>query len=126
MTEKLKVSFTEISNAAAEHVSSALSKLVDRPVGIEFSKIGVKKVDDLCPLISAEEMVTGVFLPITGDAEGAALLVLTKDDGFTMTDLLNKREPGTTRQLTELDESALKEVGNIITGAYLTVISDTA
>ncbi|MFH1768768.1 MAG: chemotaxis protein CheC, partial [Candidatus Omnitrophota bacterium] len=36
-----------------------------------------------------------------------------------------KRKPGTTRKLNELDKSALKEVGNIICGSFLTVFSNT-
>jgi chemotaxis protein CheC len=42
-----------------------------------------------------------------------------------LSDMLVRRPPGTTRKLTELDESALKEVGNIISGNYLTVLANT-
>jgi chemotaxis protein CheC len=69
-------------------------------------------------------MVAGIYLPVTGDIKGAALLILPKETAFILSDLLVKRPPGTTRKLTPLDESALKEVGNIISGNYLTVLSD--
>ena len=35
-----------------------------------------------------------------------------------------KRAPGTTRKLSGLDKSALKEVGNILSGNYLAVLSN--
>lgn len=64
-------------------------------------------------------------MPVTGDIHGAALLIFPKETAFILSDLLVKRPPGTTRKLTLLDESALKEVGNIISGNYLTVLSNT-
>jgi len=114
----------EVNEQAAENASKALSKLIDRPVEVDISKAEVKKVEELSPLIGTEEVVAGIYLPVTGDIKGAALLIFPKETAFTMSDLLVKREPGTTRCLTELDESALKEVGNIISGNYLTVLAN--
>jgi len=101
-----------------------LSKLINRPVGIEIPRAEVKRVEELRPLLGLGEIVAGIYLPVTGDIKGAALLVIPKESAFTMSDLLVKRKPGTTRKLTELDESALKEVGNIISGNYLTILSN--
>lgn len=120
MQDKLQ----EINKQAAMNASIALSKLIKRPVGIEIPKAEVKRVEELRPLIGLGEIVAGIYLPITGEIKGAALLVVPKESAFTMSDLLVKRKPGTTRKLTELDESALKEVGNIISGNYLTILSN--
>jgi len=120
MQEKLK----EINKQAAMNASIALSKLINRPVGIEIPRAEVKRVEELRPLLGLGEIVAGIYLPVTGDIKGAALLVIPKESAFTMSDLLVKRKPGTTRKLTELDESALKEVGNIISGNYLTILSN--
>lgn len=120
MQDKLQ----EINKQAAMNASIALSKLIKRPVGIEIPNAEVKRVEELRPLIGLGEIVAGIYLPITGEIKGAALLVVPKESAFTMSDLLVKRKPGTTRKLTELDESALKEVGNIISGNYLTILSN--
>lgn len=114
----------QINKEAAEQASGALSKLIDRPVEVTISKAEVKKVENLSPLIGTEDMVAGIYLPVTGEISGAALLIFPKDTAFMLSDLLVKREPGTTRKLTPLDESALKEVGNIISGNYLTVLAN--
>ncbi len=115
----------EINTQAALNASTALSKLTDSPVDIEISNVEIKKVEQLSPVISPEEIVAGIYLPVTGEVKGAALLIFPKETAFTFCDLLVKREPGTTRKLTELDESALKEVGNIISGSYFTVLANT-
>ncbi len=115
----------QINKEAADKASDALSKLIDRPVEVGISRADVKKVEDLSPLIGTEEVVAGIYLPVTGDVNGAAMLIFPKETAFTLSDLLVKREPGSTRQLTQLDESALKELGNIISGSYLTVLANT-
>ncbi len=114
----------QINKEAAEQASAALSKLIDRPVEVSISKAEVKKVENLSPLIGTEDMVAGIYLPVTGEISGAALLIFPKDTAFILSDLLVKREPGTTRKITPMDESALKEVGNIISGNYLTVLAN--
>lgn len=115
----------EINKQAALNASGALSKLIGRPVSIGISKAEVKRVEEVSPFIGPEEIVAGIYLPVTGDIKGAALLIFPKETAFTLSDLLVRREPGTTRKLTQLDKSALKEVGNIISGNYLAVLSNT-
>ena len=116
----------EINKEAALNTSAALKKLIGQPVSVVISKPEVKDVKELSPTIGAEEIVAGVYLPISGDIQGAALLIFPKETTFTLSDLLVRRPPGTTQELTELDKSALKEVGNIITGNYFTVLGNRA
>lgn len=116
--------FGEINKQAALNASRALSKLIDRPIGIEISQPSVKKLNELSPIVDPEEIVATIYLPITGAVKGATLLVFPKETSFTLSDLLVRRELGTTRKLSELDKSALKEVGNILFGNYLTVFSN--
>jgi len=122
MTAKLE----NLHSAAAERASEALSKLVGRPAHIEVVRAEIKPVTELAPAVGLEEVVVGVCLPVTGDVTGASLLVFPKGSALVLSDLLAGREPGTTTALSGLDESALKEVGNILTGAYLTVLADVS
>ena len=114
----------EINNQAALNASGALSKLIDRQVKMNITMADVRKVEELSPVIGPEEIVAGVYLPVTGEITGAALLIFPKESSFSLSDLLVRREPGTTRKLTGLDKSALKELGNIVCGSYLTVLSN--
>jgi chemotaxis protein CheC len=117
--------FQQINEQAAARASDALSKLIGRPVGVNVRKTEVRKIEELEPLVGIEDVVAGIYLPVTGDIKGGALLVFPQDATFALSDLLVKRPAGTTRKMTELDESAIKEVGNIISGNYLTVLSNT-
>ena len=114
----------EIAELAAFNASCALSKLVGKPLVIKMSDWQIEKVEDFGPTMDPEQLVVVIYVPVTGDTTGASLLVLPQETSFAMSDLLAKREPGTARELSELDKSALKEAGNIVCANYLTVLSD--
>ena len=113
-----------INKEAAERASQALHKLTGKPVVVEISQAALKPVVEFTKSIGQEELVTGIQLPITGDVHGTSLLIFPRDTALSLCDLLLERPPGTTRNLSELDASALKEVGNIIVGNYLTVLAN--
>lgn len=116
---------TEIVKEASKKASLALLKLSGEKVSVEFAKVKIGKIQKIFSHMDPELMVAGVYLPITGDIKGASILVFPKKIAYALCDVLVRRKPGTTRQLTELDKSALKEVGNIICGSLLTVFSNT-
>ena len=120
----IQQSLIKIIKEAAQKASLALSKLTGEQASIEFSKIEVGKIQNVFLKLDPELIITGIYLPITGDARGGAILVFPEKIAYNLCDMLVGRRPGTTRQLSELDKSALKEVGNIILGSLLTVLSN--
>ena len=122
---KKQAKLTKMTDEAADFASKALTKLSGEKVTVEVSKAEITKIQRKFPDIEPETIVAGIYLPITGDVKGASLLIFPEKIAYTLCDLLVKRKPGTTRKLNELDKSALKEVGNIICGSFLTVFSNT-
>ena len=70
----------------------------------------------------AEVMVAGVFLKVYGKAPGSILFLLPYESAFYLVDMLMGRKHGETKTLTPMDESALKEIGNILAGSYLNAL----
>ncbi|MFH1798871.1 MAG: chemotaxis protein CheC [Candidatus Omnitrophota bacterium] len=120
----MKQSLQEINKIAAEETSLALKKLFKQNVELKIPMAKVSKVEKLKPIVDPEEMTVGIYLPISGDAKGAALLIIPREAAFTLSEILLEKNPGSTRKLTRLDKAALKEVGNIICGQYFTVFSN--
>jgi len=114
----------EMTNKAAKDASLALLKLCGEKITIEFADVKVEKIQKAFSGVDLESIVAGVYLPITGDIKGASILIFPEKIAYTLCDMLVRRKLGTTRKLTELDKSALKEVGNIICGSLLTVFSN--
>ncbi|MBE3086566.1 MAG: chemotaxis protein CheC [Bacteroidetes bacterium] len=125
MSDTMEQKLARMTNEAARSASRALAKLSGEKVAVVVSKTEITKIQGRFPDIEPETIVAGIYLPITGDVKGASLLIFPEKTAYTLCDVLVKRKPGTTRKLTELDKSALKEVGNIVCGSFLTVFSNT-
>lgn len=121
---KSKISFREINKLAALQATKALSKLLDVQVHVDIPAAKLEALEQVPFIIKPTDKTAGVQLSIIGDAEGTSLLVFPEETVFCLCDLLLKKKPGTTKKLTELDKSALKEIGNIVIGNYLTIFSN--
>jgi chemotaxis protein CheC len=117
------VTVNTVATDAAAHASKALSRLLGQEVRVLFQAAGVKKPQELHPMLRADEIVTVILMRITGEAEGVACLVLPGATADSISGFLTsgRAERG---QAAEMAKSALMEVGNIVTGAYLTVLSN--
>lgn len=115
----------DINKQASERVSNAISKLIGKETNVEFVHYEIADAKKIIPVIGSEKMVISIYLPIKVGLSGSSALILHQKDALIFSDLLMKREPGKTTALAEFDKSALKEVGNIILGNYLALLSNT-
>lgn len=120
----MKQSLQKINKLAAAGASRALKQLFKQEVSLKIPAARIANIKKLKPIINPEEMTVGVYLPVSGDVKGAALLVIPRETAFALCDILFKKERGVTRKLTRLDKAALKELGNILCGQYFTVFSN--
>jgi chemotaxis protein CheC len=68
--------------------------------------------------------VVGVYLQILGDDRGNIMMVFTRENAIRMLDNLLSRDKPRGALLSELEVSALKEVGNILASAYLNALGE--
>jgi len=113
-----------VHEEACVQASGALARLIGRQAIVDIVNPSVKKVEELTPTIGSDRAVVIVYLPVIGKVEGAALLMFSPQTAFDLSDLLIKKASGTTKELTELDKSALQELGNIICGSYFTTLAN--
>jgi chemotaxis protein CheC len=118
-----KIDVSAVASEAAVHTSKALSLLLGTDVGVVLQAVGIRKVAEVFPAFSPDEAVTVVVMRITGEATGIACLVLPKATADAISEALagGRTERG---QTMEMARSTLMEVGNIVAGAYLTVLSN--
>ena len=106
----------EVNLLAAQRVSEHFSKLTKKSVHVEFSKVVEMKVEKITLPVPSEELVAGVHMAIAGQLDGAALLAFPMDVACVLADSFLRKSPGTTKTLTDMDKSSLKEIGNIVLG----------
>jgi len=116
----------EMFNLGIEKASAALAQMIDKKLVVNMKEVRILPLADVPAAAGGgETMVTGVFLRMLGDITGSVLLCFPTDSARLLTDLLMGREAGTGGEaFTELDESAIKETGNILTNTYLNVLAE--
>lgn len=115
----------EVANIGAGHAATALSLMTGARIMIDVPTVNVAPLDELIPGIAdSDSQIVSVLMEMHGSLNGHTLLALPLVTGRRLADLMLRRErrPGGTLDL--LEESALKEAGNILAGAYLTALSE--
>jgi chemotaxis protein CheC len=111
----------EVANIGAGHAATALSQMTGSTIMISVPTITIAKLEDVPPQISGpEEPVAAVLMNMMGDLTGRTLLVFPKQTAVRLSELMLRRPAG----LGELEQSAIKEAGNILSGAYMNALSD--
>ena len=115
----------ETANIGAGHAATALSQMTGSTIMIKVPAINVSSMEDIPPqFFPEEEPVAAVMMHMLGDLSGRTLLVFPKPTVMRLAELMLKRPVGTSIALGALETSAIKEAGNILSGAYLTALSD--
>jgi chemotaxis protein CheC len=115
----------EVATIGAGHAATAMSQLTNRRIMISVPQVRRIAYADVPGMLSGlGGHVAVVSMRMLGDLTGRALLVFGEHDAVRLCDLILRREPGAMRALGELEQSGLKEVGNIVCSAYLTALSN--
>jgi chemotaxis protein CheC len=115
----------EVANIGAGHAATALSQMTDRRIMITVPQIHVARLEDVANLLGAPtDVVAAVLMHMLGDLTGRTLLLLPETAARRLCDMLLRRPAGTTTAFDVLEQSCLKEAGNILSGAYMNALSD--
>jgi chemotaxis protein CheC len=113
----------EVANIGAGHAATALSQMTGHTIMISVPKLTISLLEDVPSLIAdREEPVAAVLMRMHGDLTGFTLLVFPKATAVKLAGLMLARAG--VSELGELEQSALKEAGNILTAAYLNALSE--
>jgi chemotaxis protein CheC len=114
----------EVANIGAGHAATALSQMIGGTIMISVPTINVSRLEEVPPQISApEEPVAAVLMHMLGDLTGRTLLVFPKPTAARLASLMLRRD-GSSEELGEMEQSAIKEAGNILSSAYMNALSD--
>ena len=115
----------EVANMGAGHAATALSQMTGSTIMISVPRINIARLEDIPPQIaSPEEPVAAVLMHMLGDLTGRTLLVFPRPTAMRLSELMLRRPAGSSKGLGELEQSAIKEAGNILSGAYMNALSD--
>lgn len=115
----------EVANIGAGHAATALSMMTGARIMIDVPTVTIAPLEELIPGIAeADAPIVSVLMDMHGSLRGHTLLALPLSTGRRLADLMLRRERRPGGVLDALEESVLKEAGNILGGAYMTALSD--
>lgn len=114
----------ELGNIGAGNAMTALSQMLQCKVDMRVPQVRLLDFTEVGEMMGGEELImVGVFLGVEGDITGSMMFMVEE---HTARHLIQKITMGMLPSGSEFEEmglSAMKEVGNIITGAYLNSLS---
>lgn len=114
----------EVANIGAGHAATALSTLTGTRIMISVPMVNVIPPGDFVPEIAPEEEVVAVQMAMSGNITGRTIFLLPILAGLRLAERMLRRARGTSPSLGKLEQSALKEAGNILAGAHITALSE--
>lgn len=124
VTEQYYDVLKELGNIGAGNAMTALSQMLQCKVDMKVPQVRLLDFGDVAELMGGEEQImAGVFLAVEGDITGSMMFMVEESSARH---LIRKITFGMLPEEAEFEEmglSALQEVGNIITGAYLNSLS---
>lgn len=113
----------ELGNIGAGNATTALAQMLQCKVDMKVPQVKLLGFDELGALMGGEEQImAGIYLCVEGDITGSIMFLLRKDAARHLVSKLMMMELQGD-DFGEMETSALKEIGNIITGAYLNSLS---
>ena len=113
----------EIGNIGAGNATTALAQMINSKIDMSVPKVELVEFKDVGDLMGgADKIMAGIYLAVEGDINGSMMFLLEQKSARHLVNKLMGTE-STSEDFTEMELSALKEVGNIITGSYLNSLS---
>lgn len=114
----------EIGNIGAGNATTALSQMLNCKVDMMVPQVRLLDFSEVGACMGGEEQVmAGIYLMVEGDITGSIMFLLEESAARSLVAKLMGIEGSIEGAFDEIQLSALKEIGNIITGAYLNALS---
>ena len=116
----------EIANIGAGHAATALSKMTERVIMIDVPEVSIIRLEDVGTVTGEpDDVVAAVMMKVLGDVTGRTVQIFPADSAVRLIAIMTgSAPPDFPAGFDEQHQNTLKEVGNIIVGAYLNALSD--
>ncbi|MCF0130694.1 MAG: chemotaxis protein CheC [Pseudobutyrivibrio sp.] len=114
----------ELGNIGAGNATTAIANMLNLRIDMKVPTVAFLPVEELGTAIGAEDdIIVGIMLGVEMDIEGSMMFLLDMNSAHKIVNRLMMRDESYAEPFDEMDLSAIKEVGNIIAGSYLSALS---
>ena len=117
--------WTEIVEKGVTNAISGLGEMMGREVTLTSMEARNIAVKDPAELVGGPEVTTAaIYLSISGTASGHMVVIYQPQTAFDLIDMLMDEPSGTTKELGEMEQSVLGEMGNVFGSFFLNALGD--
>ncbi|SER55261.1 chemotaxis protein CheC [Lachnobacterium bovis] len=114
----------ELGNIGAGNATTAIASMISEKIDMRVPSVKLMEASKLGSAICPEdETIVGIFLEVQEDITGSMMFLMKMPAAHYLVNKLMMRDLEYNEPFTEMDLSALKEVGNIIAGSYLSALA---
>lgn len=116
---------TEVGTIGTGHAATAMADILSAKITITVPKVELVSFDHVADFVGGSHQVMAcVYLEVLGDLPGTVLVLFDRVTAHRLLTTLISDEAADFTDLSPLQQSALKEIGNILAGSYLTALAD--
>ena len=114
----------EIGNIGAGNATTAIANMLGLKIDMKVPNVALLTFQELTTAICPEEeVVVAIFLEVEEDIDGSMMFIMQRESARYLVNILMMKQGEESLEFDEMEQSALKEIGNIIAGSYLNALS---
>lgn len=115
----------EIGNIGAGNATTALAKLINAKIDMKVPKVELVGFQQLAAIVGdEEELMVAVMVTLSVDLDGMMMFLMDKKSAtYLIEQMMAGSGMPVNEEFGELEFSVISELGNIITGSYLSALS---
>ncbi|QDX94976.1 chemotaxis protein CheC [Brevibacterium sp. JNUCC-42] len=117
----------EVGNIGAGHATTALSQLIQKEIDMTVPQVRIISFQEIADFLGGDEVVViAVFLRVEGDCPGNMFFIIDIPSAKNLLQHLLGLVPQEEQEevFSDMELSALHEIGNIMAGSYLSSLAD--
>lgn len=114
----------EIGNIGAGNATTAIANMLNLKINMTVPTVELLPVERIGSVVGDEDdVIVGIMLGVEHDITGSMMFLMDMDSAHNLVNRLMCRPMEYREDFDEMDLSAIKEIGNIIAGSYLSALS---
>jgi len=119
----------EIGNIGAGNAATSLAVMIQKKVDMQVPVVKILEIQDVPMILGGEEnVVAGIYFGMVGEINGNIMVLLDMSSARNLTSfMMGKPVEEITEEdafhLDDMERSALQEIGNILSGAYISSLA---
>lgn len=120
----------EIGNIGAGNATTALSTMLNIKVDMSVPNVALLPFNEISSVVGSEEdTVVGILIELEGEVNGMMMFIFDMKSAhhlvntLMMRDIHENEDSFDVSSFSEMDMSALNEIGNIVSGSYLNALA---